>query len=127
MDVAPKRAAGDDSAGPANEMESKVLSIWQDALQLPDISVDDNFFDLGGHSLLAVKVHRQLNELADKPLLITDLFRFPTVKSLAEYLAGADGGGASLEGSQDRAARRRQAMASRRGARNRAGSAQTPS
>jgi len=92
--------------------------VWQEVLQLPSIDVDDNFFDLGGHSLLAVKVHRRLNETLERNLAITDLFRFPTVKSLAEHLSG-DGAGASLQGSQDRAAMRRQAMAARRGGRNR--------
>ncbi len=121
LEVVPKAA---DAAGsePANELEAKVLAVWQEALQLSQISVDDNFFDLGGHSLLAVKVHRQLSESLQRPLAITDLFRFPTVKSLAEYLADGEGGGPSLEGSQDRAARRRQAMATRRGARKRSGS-----
>lgn len=118
LDVAPK-ATADSGGAPASETEAQVLAIWQEVLQAPNISVDDNFFDMGGHSLLAVKVHRRLNETIDKPLLITDLFRFPTVKALAEYLSGGDGGGASLEGSQDRAARRRKAMTARRGSRNR--------
>lgn len=94
------------------------MAVWQEVLQLSEIDVEDNFFDLGGHSLLAVKVHRRLNESLERSLAITDLFRFPTVKSLAEYLAdGADG--SSLQGSQDRAAMRRQAMAARRGGRGR--------
>jgi len=104
-----------------------VLAIWQEALQLNNISVDDNFFDLGGHSLLAVKVHRQLNDSLQQTLAITDLFRFPTVKALAEHLADGGGSGPSLQGSQNRAARRRKAMGARRGARNRSGSTSTPS
>ncbi|MEE4185301.1 MAG: MupA/Atu3671 family FMN-dependent luciferase-like monooxygenase [Gammaproteobacteria bacterium] len=124
--VAPQRAATGAGDSPANEMEAKVLAIWQEALQLPNISVADNFFDLGGHSLLAVKVHRQLNEIAEKSLLITDLFRFPTVKALAEYLAAGDGGAQSLDESQDRASRRRQAMAARRGTRKRNTSVEMP-
>jgi acyl-CoA synthetase (AMP-forming)/AMP-acid ligase II len=123
MDATPRTKTGEGGGAPASELEAKVLAVWQEVLQLPEIDIDDNFFDLGGHSLLAVKVHRRLNETLERSLAITDLFRFPTVKSLAEYLS--DGGtGASLQGSQDRAAMRRQAMAARRGARGR--SKETP-
>ena len=119
MDAVPRGTTSHDGGGaPASDLEAKVLAVWQEVLQLPSIDVDDNFFDLGGHSLLAVKVHRRLNETLERNLAITDLFRFPTVKSLAEHLSG-DGAGASLQGSQDRAAMRRQAMAARRGGRNR--------
>jgi len=127
MDVAPKAAGHGDGAVPANEMETKVLEIWKEALQLNNISVDDNFFDLGGHSLLAVKVHRQLNDSLQQTLAITDLFRFPTVKALAEHLTDDGSSGPSLEGSQNRAARRRKAMGARRSARNRSGNTSTPS
>jgi acyl carrier protein len=121
LDVLPKAASRTVSGdgAPASELEATVVSIWKEVLQLPEVGVDDNFFDLGGHSLLAVKVHRRLNETLERSLAITDLFRFPTVKALAEFLADGAEGGASLQGSQDRAALRREAMAARRGARNR--------
>ena len=125
MSFVSKVVAGKSGSAPASDLEAKVLGVWQEVLQLPDIGIDDNFFDLGGHSLLAVKVHRRLNETLDRPLVITDLFRFPTVKALAEYLAGG-GAAASLQGSQDRAAMRRESLAARRGGRNRARGAPTP-
>jgi acyl carrier protein len=90
-----------------------VLASWRDVLQLKSIGVDDNFFDLGGHSLLAVKVHRRLAETFARTIAITDLFRFPTVRVLAEFLADGDAGTA-LQASHDRAALRRQALAGRR-------------
>ncbi|MBT8423133.1 MAG: LLM class flavin-dependent oxidoreductase, partial [Gammaproteobacteria bacterium] len=117
LDVAPKAKPGSEAAAPANELEAQVLEVWRTALQLNDISVDDNFFDLGGHSILAVKVHRDLNASLEQKLAITDLFRFPTVKSLAEHLAGGDSAGKRIQGSQDRAAKRRKAMSARRGRR----------
>ncbi len=119
---APVAATGkraDDTAEtgpPASELEARVLSVWQEALMLDAIGLEENFFDLGGHSLLAVKVHRRLSEELGRPLAITDLFRFPTVRSLSEYLADGSGG-ETLQASRDRAAMRRQAMAARRGAR----------
>ncbi|MEE4300807.1 MAG: MupA/Atu3671 family FMN-dependent luciferase-like monooxygenase [Pseudomonadales bacterium] len=113
-EAAPRRPANVE--GPDDAVQARVLAIWQDVLQLAAIDVDENFFDIGGHSLLAVKVQRLLAAEFEKPIGITDLFRFPTVRMLADYLAGGQEAAASQEG-QDRGARRRNVMAARRGAR----------
>jgi len=49
--------------------------------------VEDNFFDLGGHSLLIVRLHRRMREIVPQDVPLTDLFRFPTIRSLARQLA----------------------------------------
>lgn len=116
---APGAAAGKEaSAGgaPASELERLIAGIWQEVLNVAQVGLDDNFFDLGGHSLLAVKTHRRLVEVLPKPIGITDLFRFPTVRALAEYLADGDSG-ESLQQSQARGASRRDALAARRASR----------
>ena len=51
---------------------------------LPSVGVNDNFFDLGGHSLLLVKVHVRLQQIFAREISIIDLFRFPTIESLAQ-------------------------------------------
>ena len=78
----------------------------------------DNFFDLGGHSLLAVQVLRALKERLQRDLVITDIFRFPTVQALSAHLShgGSEQGAAAKQG-QDRAQGRRAAMARRQGSR----------
>ncbi|MEM1249748.1 MAG: MupA/Atu3671 family FMN-dependent luciferase-like monooxygenase, partial [Acidobacteriota bacterium] len=104
------------SKGAQSETEKKIAEIWQRVLGRDDLSVEDNFFDLGGHSLLAVRVHRELKAQFGNGLLITDLFRFPTIRSLSEHLAKneapppADGAepAPQLSASQRRAALRRQ-------------------
>lgn len=108
----PNAAAGS-VRGEAGEIESKVMAVWCEALQLSTIGLDDNFFDIGGHSLLAVKVHRQLARKFDQPLGITDLFRFPTIRTLSEFLGGGSSEG-TVQESQARGELRRQALASRR-------------
>ncbi len=95
-----------------SELERKVAEVWADVLNVDFVDPDENFFDLGGHSLLAVKTQRKLTEMLDQPVAITDLFRFPTVRTLADHLAGASG--PSLDQSRQRGASRRQAMAGRR-------------
>lgn len=79
---------------PRTELEQTIAGIWRDVLELKEIDVTDNFFDLGGHSLLMLRAHTRLRGLlGELPLL--DLFRHPTVESLARHLAraGAEPGG----------------------------------
>ncbi|MFF5209079.1 phosphopantetheine-binding protein, partial [Streptosporangium sp. NPDC000396] len=64
-----------------------IAHIWHDLLNHPTPSLDDNFFDLGGHSLLLIQAHERLRALKSD-LQVLDLFRYPTLRSLAAYLAG---------------------------------------
>ncbi|HEX3048325.1 MAG TPA: condensation domain-containing protein, partial [Bacillota bacterium] len=52
-------------AAPENELEQKLINIWQDLLSVTEIGINDNFFDLGGHSLKAAtlisRIHKELN------------------------------------------------------------------
>jgi len=79
---------GTEYEAPGNEIEEKLVKIWQEVLGLEKIGINDNFFELGGHSLkatsMAVKVHKKLN--AEVPL--REIFKTPTVKGLAEYIKG---------------------------------------
>ncbi|MBD6618566.1 amino acid adenylation domain-containing protein [Komarekiella sp. 'clone 1'] len=71
---------------PQTEIEKTIASVWQKALNLEKIGIHDNFFEIGGHSLLLVTVHSQLQEILKAELSTLDLFRYPTINSLAEYL-----------------------------------------
>ncbi|MDH3686816.1 MAG: non-ribosomal peptide synthetase, partial [Myxococcales bacterium] len=101
-------------AAPENDLQKQIADLWQETLGVDAVGLDDNFFDLGGHSLLAVRVHRELKELVDRPLSITDMFRLPTVRALSAFLAGETDEGAVAKQGEDRAAARRDARAKRR-------------
>ncbi|MFW6087780.1 MAG: phosphopantetheine-binding protein, partial [Myxococcota bacterium] len=99
---------------PESEAEEALATIWKRLLGLSRVGTHDNFFDLGGHSLLAVQVHREIRDALGCAISITDIFRFPTIASLADYLQrGAQGFG----GDAERGAARRQAMQRRAAAR----------
>jgi non-ribosomal peptide synthetase component F len=102
---------------PTSDIEQQVAAVWQDVLKVPQVGLEDNFFDLGGHSLLVVQTHRRLKDDLNLELSITDMFRFPTVRSLASFLDGGDADTASVEQGVDRAAGRRAALKRRRGRR----------
>ncbi|MBW4625283.1 MAG: amino acid adenylation domain-containing protein [Brasilonema octagenarum HA4186-MV1] len=72
---------------PQTELEQTIATIWQKALNIENIGIHDNFFELGGHSLLMVKVHSQLRETFKADVSILEMFRYPTISSLAEYLS----------------------------------------
>jgi acyl carrier protein len=94
---------------PADDLEGRIADVWKDVLKLPQVGTRDNFFDLGGHSLLAVQAHRRLKEALQRELSITDIFRFPTIQSLAAHLADGGADRATQQGSE-RAQGRRAAM-----------------
>ena len=112
--VAPAAAA---YVQPGSALEESIAAIWQDVLRRPKVGVNENFFDIGGHSLLTVRVHSRLRAAIDRPVTLTDLFRFPTIRSLAEHLGGGGAAAAAAavtEQAQARVDARREAMQRRR-------------
>jgi acyl carrier protein len=71
---------------PQTQIEQTIADIWQQLLGRENISIHDNFFDLGGHSLLIVRMQGQLNLKLNQNISLVDLFRYPTINSLAKYL-----------------------------------------
>ncbi|MEK6278967.1 MAG: amino acid adenylation domain-containing protein [Acidobacteriota bacterium] len=76
---------------PQTELEQSLATIWQEVLGLERVGLSDNFFDLGGHSLLLVQVQSKLREHLDRPVPVLDLFKYPTIGSLAKHLSTQSG------------------------------------
>ncbi len=72
---------------PGTEIEEAIAQVWSKALNVEKVGIHDNFFELGGHSLLMIQVHSKLRELFNSNLSMIELFRYPTISSLAEYLS----------------------------------------
>jgi natural product biosynthesis luciferase-like monooxygenase protein len=71
---------------PQTEAERMIAAIWQEVLQVETVGIHDNFFDLGGHSLLVVQIHRKLQQTFERKLPLFEMFKYPTVYALAQYL-----------------------------------------
>ena len=71
---------------PVDDLEREVARIWQEVLQIETVGTQDNFFDLGGHSLLIVAVADRIRGVVGKPVPLVEMFKHPTVSSLARYL-----------------------------------------
>ncbi|MBV8416480.1 MAG: amino acid adenylation domain-containing protein, partial [Verrucomicrobia bacterium] len=94
---------------PQTEIEKTIAEVWADLLGIEHISVEDNIFDLGAHSLLVIQVHEALRERGGWNLTILDLFRYPTIRSLACQLSGSDGlDQSALKDAADRALKQRE-------------------
>ncbi len=83
------RAAGGQEL-PQSETERLIAGIWQQTLDHNQFGVDDNFFDSGGNSMSAILLHDRLKKAFRPDLSITALFQYPTVRLLADYMAGQE-------------------------------------
>jgi aryl carrier-like protein len=64
-------------------LEKSIADVWQRALGMTDVAVNENFFDLGGQSLLMLRVHQQLRQTLGIKLSIVQVFAHPTIAALA--------------------------------------------
>ncbi|MDH6197317.1 amino acid adenylation domain-containing protein [Mycobacterium frederiksbergense] len=75
---------------PRTDIEAALVEVWQQVLDIPVVSIHDNFFDLGGDSILSLRV-RALAEARGLLLDARDIAHHPTVSELArQVVAGAD-------------------------------------
>jgi len=73
------------------EPVSTLADIWRGMLKIDHITPTDNFFDLGGHSLLVITLQSAIRERLNVAPDITDIFRFPTLETMAGYIASLSG------------------------------------
>nr|QEO74803.1 phosphopantetheine-binding domain-containing pro [uncultured bacterium] len=81
---------------PRNPAEELLARLWCEVLEVPSVSIHDNFFTLGGHSLLATQLVSRLREALGVELPLRQIFETPTVADLARALPGLSGAGAGM-------------------------------
>ncbi len=75
---------------PQNDIEQTIATIWQEVLDLEKVGVNDNFFEVGGNSLLLTKIYSKLRKTLSNEIQfisIVALFKYSTIRSLAQYLS----------------------------------------
>jgi acyl carrier protein len=84
---------GKEHIAPGNEIEKKLAALWASVLEIPkeSISIDSDFFQLGGHSLNAIQVTGVVYRGFGVKLTLADVFKTPTIRSMAAFLAGKQG------------------------------------
>ncbi len=71
-----------------DDLQSKLVQIWQDVLGIHPIGIHDDFFDLGGDSLAAEMLSLELQSKLGKNLSAPRLLEAPTIEKLALLLVG---------------------------------------
>jgi amino acid adenylation domain-containing protein len=104
---------------PRSKIEEIISTVWQEVLDLKQVSVQANFFDLGGHSLSIIRVHNQLQERLQQTVSVVELFEHPTIRSLAEHLSQQQSTPASFQQTLDRVEQQKQAIMRQQQARRR--------
>ncbi|MDH6170953.1 natural product biosynthesis luciferase-like monooxygenase protein/amino acid adenylation domain-containing protein [Variovorax boronicumulans] len=74
---------------PGTPEEEALALLFAEVLGLPQVGIDDSFFDLGGHSLLATKLINRMRTVMGVEIGIHTLFESSSVAKLARELDAA--------------------------------------
>ncbi|HEY3571272.1 MAG TPA: phosphopantetheine-binding protein [Thermoanaerobaculia bacterium] len=78
------------SAAPRNDLERSLARIWCEVLGHEKVGIHDNFFALGGRSLHMIQLRDRLLADLGHDVRIADLFKYPTIASLAQSWSPVD-------------------------------------
>ena len=75
-----------DPRKPATQIETQLLLLWEEALGLSGLGVEDDYFALGGTSLVAARLFSEIARRFGVKLPLTKILEAPTVRALAVHL-----------------------------------------
>jgi amino acid adenylation domain-containing protein len=82
-------SSGVEYVGPRNELEEKLVKIWEEVLQRENIGVLDDFFVLGGHSIKAVRLSNEYQKNLAVKLSLEELFKHKSIASHATLIVSS--------------------------------------
>ncbi len=100
-------------------LQTRIAGLFQKALGVDAVGVEDNFFDLGANSLVVAEVALALQDTLGRELPLTDLFQYPTIRALTAHLTATPAVGVPADRGSDRAKARKEALQLRSGDRER--------
>jgi amino acid adenylation domain-containing protein len=68
---------------PRNDLERQLASIWQKILHVPEIGIEDDFFELGGNSLSVILTIAEIEKYLDRKIPINTFLELSTISRLA--------------------------------------------
>ncbi len=71
---------------PENDIEVAVKEIWQEVLEIEDISVTSNFFEIGGTSSKLIMLSSKINELLSDDIPITTYFQYSNIRTFTSFI-----------------------------------------
>ncbi|MDH6124893.1 amino acid adenylation domain-containing protein [Kitasatospora sp. GP82] len=76
---------------PLTDRQQALCTLFAEVLEVPEIGIDDGFFELGGQSLAAMRLVSRIRSLLKVDLTITQFFDTPTVAGLDGLLSRPEG------------------------------------
>lgn len=71
---------------PKNEIEKKILEIWENCLNQSGIGTDNNFFEVGGNSIKATQIVSEIYRDLKCNVSLKDIFNNPTIIELSRLI-----------------------------------------
>ena len=71
---------------PQNDIENKLLKIWQSCLNQTEISTDRNFFEIGGNSLKAIQMVKAIYKELNFNISLKDIYNNPTITEVYRFV-----------------------------------------
>jgi len=79
-------ATAESAQPPSDDLEAKLLALWQRLLKVKNVRSKDDFFELGGHSLLATRMFAEIEKMTGRKIQLSVLIQNPTVGELAAHI-----------------------------------------
>ncbi|NNE95749.1 MAG: amino acid adenylation domain-containing protein [Acidimicrobiales bacterium] len=88
-DPAPMARPAGETVAATTDDQQRMLAVWRNVLEQPDLQPDDNFFDVGGHSMLAMSLVSRIKTELDLIVGLSQLLESGTARSLADALSAS--------------------------------------
>ncbi|WP_301184563.1 non-ribosomal peptide synthetase [Streptomyces sp. NL15-2K] len=87
---APEYGSAAERRAPRDEREQTLCALYAEILGVPEVGIDDSFFDLGGHSLLATRLVNRIRSAFGAEVPVRAVFEAPSVAALKDRLTDAE-------------------------------------
>lgn len=77
-------------AGGADDIERRLVELWEDLLGVRPVGVDEDFFELGGHSLLAAAMLVEVEEVFRVSVPMSEMVYSPNILHIATCVRRGD-------------------------------------
>ena len=77
-------------AGGTDDIERRLVELWEDLLDVRPVGIDEDFFELGGHSLLAAAMLVEVEEIFRVSVPISEMVSTPTILHIGSCIRQGD-------------------------------------
>lgn len=83
---------GTEFVAPRNEVEENLVAIWEEALHIKNLSIEDDLFDLGGNSQKTLTIYKAIDRLYPGRIAIPHIIKYPRISLLAREIQNRQAG-----------------------------------